>query len=119
MMRSFTDRILGGICGGIGAMLRVNPWLIRLIFSLLTIASFGFGLIVYLALWWAIPQQSPTIRPRGSFGAMIIAVLIMVALSGLWLTRDTLLQLPSGQSLFIPSIALLLSLIFLFRQVRA
>ncbi|MCU0495720.1 MAG: PspC domain-containing protein [Anaerolineae bacterium] len=118
-MRSFTDRVLGGICGGIGTQLRVNPWLIRLIFSLLTIASVGFGVIVYLALWWAIPQQSPTLRPKGSWGALIMTVLLIGILTGLWLTRDTLLQLSSGQSLFLPLVALMLSLIFLFRQVRA
>lgn len=59
--RLFRDpevRILGGVCGGLGAWFRLDPVIFRLLFIILTFS--GFGIPVYLILWIITPlAQSP------------------------------------------------------------
>ena len=69
LTRSALDRVLGGVCGGIGAHLGVNGWLVRAAVVILTIALPPLGIIGYLLGWVVIP--SPTLadlpgadRPR-------------------------------------------------------
>jgi phage shock protein C len=119
MTRSFTNRVLAGICGGIGATLRLNPWLVRFIWVGLSVASFGFGTLVYLALWWALPQGTMVRPPRGGVLYLLLTLIIMGVMSALWIGRDMIwLQTGAGQSLFLPLVLLMLSVVFLIRQVR-
>ena len=57
LTRSKSDRVLGGVCGGLGEYFDIDPTLIRLGFLLLTISSFGSGLILYLIAWLIIPSE--------------------------------------------------------------
>jgi phage shock protein C len=59
---SETDKKIGGVCGGIGEYFQRDPTVIRILFILLILVSFGFGILAYLAMWLIIPK-----RP-GSFG---------------------------------------------------
>jgi len=52
--RSTTDRVIGGVCGGLGAHTNVPSWAWRVIFSV-AVLYFGIGLITYLLLWLFIP----------------------------------------------------------------
>ncbi|HMT20178.1 MAG TPA: PspC domain-containing protein [Promineifilum sp.] len=64
MMRSETDRMIGGVCGGLAAYLGVDPVLVRLAFVILLLAS-GVGLAIYVILWIVMPTPSraqPEIR---------------------------------------------------------
>lgn len=64
LMRSESDRMLAGVCGGIAAYLGVDPVLVRLGFVVLLLAS-GVGLPIYLVLWLVMPAESqaqPEIR---------------------------------------------------------
>jgi phage shock protein C len=54
LYRSPTDRMLGGVCGGLGAYLAIDPVLIRLFFVLLTLGG-GSGIAVYILMWILIP----------------------------------------------------------------
>ncbi|MCK5840273.1 MAG: PspC domain-containing protein [Bacteroidales bacterium] len=56
LYRSFTDRIIGGVAGGFGEYLNVDPLIIRIIFVVMAIAG-GGGLIVYILLWIFIPEK--------------------------------------------------------------
>jgi len=48
------NRILGGVCSGMGAYWQIEPWIFRVIFL---IAIIGFvGPIIYLILWIVIPE---------------------------------------------------------------
>jgi phage shock protein PspC (stress-responsive transcriptional regulator) len=58
LTRSLIDRVFGGVCGGLGAYIGINPWWVRLAFIALTIFTIGTGLLLYLTLWLAIPEQS-------------------------------------------------------------
>jgi phage shock protein PspC (stress-responsive transcriptional regulator) len=119
MLRSFTDRVLGGVCGGIATALRVNAWIVRAVFIVLAIASVGAFAALYLILWWVMPQESFTSRRRG--GLPLILLLVLAALTvALWLGRDAAwLRAPGGESLYLPLLALVLALVFFLRQVRA
>ncbi len=47
-------KILGGVCAGLGYYFNIDPVWVRLFFALLTFA-WGFGLLVYVIMWIAIP----------------------------------------------------------------
>jgi phage shock protein C len=46
--------MIGGVCGGIGAFLGINPVYIRVFFILLIFGN-GIGILLYLLLWMIIP----------------------------------------------------------------
>lgn len=56
LRRSRTDRIVGGVAGGIARYFGIDPILIRLGFILLTIAG-GSGVLIYLIAWVIIPEE--------------------------------------------------------------
>lgn len=61
LVRSREGRMIGGVCAGLGAYLRIDPIVVRIFFVLLMLAE-GVGLILYLVLWLIIPgegAQSP------------------------------------------------------------
>lgn len=55
LMRDTTNRILGGVCSGLGYYFNVDPLVIRLAAVALTLLSAGSGIIVYLLLWALVP----------------------------------------------------------------
>ncbi len=55
LVRSVSDRKLAGVAGGIGQAYNVDPTLVRIGFILLTLFS-GIGLVLYGALWFAMPE---------------------------------------------------------------
>jgi phage shock protein C len=61
LYRSDTDKRLGGVCGGVGELLDVDPTIIRLITVVLAIAT-GFipFLVGYVIAWIIVP-----VRPQG------------------------------------------------------
>jgi len=64
LMRSETDRMIAGVCGGLATYLGVDPVLVRLAFVILLLAS-GVGLAIYGILWLVMPTESrvpPEIR---------------------------------------------------------
>ncbi|WOF15696.1 PspC domain-containing protein [Methanoplanus sp. FWC-SCC4] len=54
--RSRDDRILAGVCGGMGKALGIDSNLLRLIWIILVI-PYGIGLIAYIAAWFLFPQE--------------------------------------------------------------
>ena len=58
LYRDPDDRVLGGVCSGLGAYFNIDPVIIRLIFVLLIFLGAGSSLIVYLILWIVVPKAS-------------------------------------------------------------
>ncbi len=56
MYRSRTEKMLGGVCGGLADLFDIDPTLVRLVFVLATLWG-GIGLVIYLALWWIAPYK--------------------------------------------------------------
>ncbi|MCF6277595.1 MAG: PspC domain-containing protein [Anaerolineales bacterium] len=57
LYRSESDRMLGGVCGGLGNYLGIDSTLVRLFFILLVLGP-GMGIVFYLALWIIAPSES-------------------------------------------------------------
>ena len=57
LYRSETNRVIAGVCGGLGNFFNVDATLVRLIFILITLFG-GGGVILYIILWLIIPNQS-------------------------------------------------------------
>ena len=55
LYRSNTNRMLCGVCGGIGEYLGIDPTLIRLLWAL--VACSGAGIVVYFLAAIIIPQE--------------------------------------------------------------
>ena len=56
LYRSRDERIIGGICGGLGKYLTMDPTVVRLIFVLLALAG-GPGLLIYLIMLIVVPEE--------------------------------------------------------------
>jgi len=57
LYRSESDRMLGGVCSGLGNYLGIDITLVRLFFALLFFGS-GIGLLAYIALWIIMPSET-------------------------------------------------------------
>jgi len=56
LFRSRKERILGGVCGGLGNYLNVDPVLIRVVWAILFFAA-GAGFLAYILAWIIIPEE--------------------------------------------------------------
>jgi phage shock protein C len=57
LRRSIRNRKLFGVCGGLGDYFSVDPTIVRLIFVVLVFASFGWALLIYIALGILMPEE--------------------------------------------------------------
>ncbi|HCY77617.1 MAG TPA: stress-responsive transcriptional regulator [Ignavibacteriales bacterium] len=62
LYRSVTDKMLGGVCGGLAEYFAIDPVIVRLIFVLAVIFG-GSGILAYIILWIIIPQKPYIITP--------------------------------------------------------
>ena len=56
LYRSRTDRMVGGVCGGLARYLGIDATILRLVFVLLALGT-GVGVLVYLILWLVVPAE--------------------------------------------------------------
>ena len=56
LYRSSTHRVIGGVAGGIGEYLDVDPVLVRILFVVAFLAG-GVGIVAYIIAWIIIPEQ--------------------------------------------------------------
>lgn len=54
--RSRDNRIIGGVCGGIGEYLNIDPTAIRLIYILFAL-WFGSGILAYIIFLILVPEE--------------------------------------------------------------
>lgn len=57
LYRSRTNRMIGGVCGGLGEYTNIDPTIFRLLFVFGVIFGFGSLLIVYLVMLIIIPEE--------------------------------------------------------------
>jgi len=70
LRRSRADRVIAGVCGGVGRYLGVDPVLIRIAFVVLAVAGAGGGVLVYIFAWIVMPEEKegePLGQVRPSF----------------------------------------------------
>jgi phage shock protein C len=56
LYKSKSNRVISGVCGGIGEYLDVDPTVIRLLWVLATLA-WGFGFIAYIICMFIVPEE--------------------------------------------------------------
>jgi phage shock protein PspC (stress-responsive transcriptional regulator) len=59
MYRDTDNRIIGGVCSGMGAYWDIDPVIIRILFIAFALAG-GLGVLVYLILYIVIPEAKTT-----------------------------------------------------------
>lgn len=64
LYRSRDERLLGGVCSGIGRRLGLRPWPARWVFALVLLLVPGSQLLVYPVLWLLMPTQSHAPAPQ-------------------------------------------------------
>jgi phage shock protein PspC (stress-responsive transcriptional regulator) len=55
--RNNDDKVLGGVCSGLAAYLKIDPTIVRLLFALVTLGGFGTGFLIYIVLWIVLPPR--------------------------------------------------------------
>jgi signal transduction histidine kinase len=95
LRRSRSDRVVGGVAGGVGAHLAIDPRVARLAFVVLAFAL-GFGVVVYLLLWLLAPSEPasapaaarifarPTREQLLGTGLVLAGVLTLLWITALW-----------------------------------
>jgi phage shock protein PspC (stress-responsive transcriptional regulator) len=59
MYRDPDHRVIGGVCSGMGAYWNMDPWVVRLIFIVVTMLG-GLGVLIYLILYIVLPEARTT-----------------------------------------------------------
>ena len=53
-----SNRIVAGVCSGIAEYFGIDPTIVRAIWALLTVLTFGVGgIIAYIICWIVIPEK--------------------------------------------------------------
>jgi phage shock protein C len=84
LRRSRTDRMIAGVCGGLGRYLGVDPVLLRVAFVILAIAG-GSGILIYIVALIVIPEEKPgeelaPLPPRSGATGRILLGTVLIAL---------------------------------------
>ncbi len=61
LVRSRDERVLGGVCAGIGRRFGIGPWSARLLFVLLLMVIPGSQILIYPVLWILMPSEEALI----------------------------------------------------------
>ena len=56
LYRSRTNKMIAGVCGGLGDFFELDPTLIRLAAVVLVLAA-GAGILAYIVAWIIVPMQ--------------------------------------------------------------
>jgi len=59
LVRPEDNRIIAGVCSGLGNFFSVDPTVIRIIFILITVFG-GSGILLYFVLWLIMPAEKST-----------------------------------------------------------
>ena len=111
LMRSESDKMIMGVCGGIAAYLGVDSVFVRLAFVLLVLAS-GIGVPLYIVMIIVMPRESAADQARSTVVQDNINKLGEDLSSGVKRMR----QHTQGPTLF-AGILILLGLYFLFSNL--
>jgi len=121
--RSLTNRVLGGVCGGLGAYLGMNPWWIRAAFLILGVLTAGTGVLIYLALWLMLPAENLTTLSidsdaRTNPETLVVIGFIVVVMGLVVLARNVGVLVSEHGDAFLPLVIIVFGLMLLVNQLR-
>jgi len=56
LYRSTTNKVIGGVCGGLGEYFEIDPVFVRIVAVILALAT-GVGLLAYIVAWIIMPKD--------------------------------------------------------------
>ena len=115
MFRSWSERLLGGVCGGLSERIGLSAWTWRLLFVLLTLLTGGWVALVYLLWWWLLPLNIPN-AVASRFFPTILALASAIVIVGGYVLRESLVT-ESGASLYVPIVGVVVTGVFFLRQL--
>jgi phage shock protein C len=57
LRRSQTNKVIAGVCGGVGEYFNIDPVIVRIIMLFLVLGA-GTGVVAYLIAWLIIPEEA-------------------------------------------------------------
>lgn len=70
LTRSNDNKWIAGVCGGIAETFGIDPTIVRVVFAIVTLISFGVGIAIYIALAIIMPRPTGgTIAQDGLYRA--------------------------------------------------
>ncbi len=57
LKRDMENKIIAGVCAGIGKETGIDPALIRVAFILSILLGFGLGFVIYALMWVLMPKN--------------------------------------------------------------
>jgi phage shock protein PspC (stress-responsive transcriptional regulator) len=133
LYRSRTDKVFGGVCGGLANYFNIDVVIVRIIFVASALV-WGLSFILYLVLWVAVPPEpvkfeiSPEVtsfsseeektgsEPVKSKKSREIFAIVLIVL-GIFITLDNMFVWFTGR-LYFPIILILLGLLILLYSGR-
>jgi phage shock protein C len=123
LRRSRDDRVIAGVCGGLGRHFGIDPVVLRLVFVVLLLAG-GSGILLYGVGWIAIPEERPgdelgePVREgeRRGGGAEVIGIALVV-LGAFFLLREAFPDAFDSDYVW-PVLLIVIGLVVLARGVR-
>jgi signal transduction histidine kinase len=97
LTRSRTDRVVAGVCGGLGRALGIDPFVVRVAVLVLTLLG-GIGALAYVVAWLLLPREGDdqslaagAFSPRRfdlpsilAIGSIALGVLFILRAGGVW-----------------------------------
>lgn len=65
LYRSRTNRVIFGVCGGLGEYFEIDPLIVRILFVILTLVH-GAGIIAYIILAILVPEEEKKAKKNGN-----------------------------------------------------
>ena len=123
LRRSRDDRVIAGVCGGLGRYFGIDPVILRLVFVVLLLAG-GSGILLYGVGWIAIPEERPGDElgeaaregERHGGGAEVIGIALVV-LGAFFLLREAFPDAFDSDYVW-PVLLIVIGLVVLARGVR-
>ena len=124
LYRSETNKVISGVCGGLGEYFDVDPVLVRVVTVILTLST-GVAFFAYIAAWIIVPQRQGQIEPETSFAAdkkpdtswrKYLPGLILIGIGAVLLIRESFYWFDWSE--FWPVMLILAGLMLIFRRNR-
>ena len=99
LVRDPDDAVVAGVCAAFARWLGTDPILVRVGFAIVTVASFGAGLLGYAVAWLAIPASAAdgkrpertgvgaNWRVAGGVALLTLSLLLILRELGIWWSR--------------------------------
>ena len=94
LFRHPTEKLVGGVCGGLGDYFGWDPVLVRILWVVATLSTGGSGFLAYLALWTLLPvgtSEGGQTRPAAielNERNMGRAASVLIVLGAVWLLSN-------------------------------